>query len=55
MVVMDLANKPCFRFIGMSVVIDLAIGLGRAESLAIGGAVSTKADVAIGFFELSLW
>ena len=34
---------------------DLAVGLGGAESLAIDGAVSTGADVAVGFSGLSLW
>ena len=38
----------------MSVVMDLAIGLGGAEGLAIGGAVLTRADVAIGFSGLTL-
>ena len=33
----------------------LAIGLGRADGLAIGGAVSTESDIAIGFSGLSLW
>ena len=33
----------------------LAISLGRAEGLAISGAVLTGADIAIGFFRLSLW
>ena len=51
----DQTGRPCFRFIGMSVVVDLAIGLGRAEGLTIGGAVSMEADVAVDFSELSLW
>ena len=53
--VMDPTGWPCFRFIGMSVVVDLAVNLGRAEGLAIGGAVSTGADIAVGFSGLSLW
>ena len=55
MVVVDSTGQPCFRFIGISVVIDLAVGLGGAEGLAIGGAVVTGADVAVGFSGLSLW
>ena len=52
--VVGLASRPCFRFIGMSVV-SLAVSLGGAEGLAIGGAVSMGADVAFGFSRLSLW
>ena len=52
MVLVDLADRPRFRFIGMSVV---GVGLGGAEGLAIGRAVSTEADVAVGFSRLSLW
>ena len=33
--------------------VDLAVGLGRAEGLAIGGAVLTGADVAVSFSRLS--
>ena len=39
----------------MSMVVDLAVGLGGAKNLAIGGAVLTGADVAVGFSRLSLW
>ena len=38
----------------MSVVVDLAVGLGGAEGLAIGGTVSTGADVVVGFSGMSL-
>ena len=41
----DLPGRPCF----------LAVGLGGADGLAIGGAVSTGSDVAVGFSGLSLW
>ena len=41
----DPAGRPRF----------LAVGLGGADGLAIGGAVSTGADVAVGFSGLSLW
>ena len=51
----DPTGRPRFRFIGMSVVVDLAVGLSGVEGLAIGGAVSTGANIAIGFFGLSLW
>ena len=51
---MNPTNQPCFHFIGMSIV-DLAVSLGRVDDLAICGAISTKADVTIGFFWLSLW
>ena len=50
----DPASKPRFRFIGMFVV-GLAVGLGRAEGLAIDGIVLTGVDVAAGFSGLSLW
>ena len=53
-VVVDPIGQPCFQFIRMSVVVDLAIGLGRAEGLAIGRAISTGADVAVNFSRLSL-
>ena len=43
--VMDLASRPCF----------LAVGLGGADGLAIGGAVLTGSDIAVGFSGLSLW
>ena len=42
--VVDLASRPRF----------LAVGLGGADGLAIGGAVLTGSDVAIGFSGLSL-
>ena len=46
----DPASWPCFgAFVG------LAVGLGRADGLAIDGAVSTGSDVAVGFSGLSLW
>ena len=51
----DPTGRPHFRFIGMSVVMDLAVGLGGAEGLAIGGAVSTGVDVAVGFSGLFMW
>ena len=57
--VMDLTGWPRF-FVGAAM--DpvgwprfLAIGLGGADGLAIGGAVSTGSDVAVGFSGLSLW
>ena len=52
--VVDLAGQPCFHFIEIFVV-GLAVDLGGIESLAIGGAVLTRADVNVGFFGLSLW
>ena len=36
-------------------VVDLAVGLGGAEGLAIGGAILTGEDVAVSFSGLSLW
>ena len=48
----DLTSKPRFRFIGMSV---MGLGISRAIDLAIGGAVSMRADVAVGFSRLFLW
>ena len=51
--IVDLAGRPCFRFIGMFIV-GLAIGLGRVEDLAISGAVLMGADVTIGFSGLFL-
>ena len=33
----------------------LAVGLGGADDLAIGGAVLTGSDVAVNFSGLSLW
>ena len=39
--VVDLAGQPCF----------LAVGLGMADGLAIGGAVLTGSDVAFGFLD----
>ena len=53
-VVVDSINQPYFYFIEMFV-IDLAIGLGRADCLAIGGAVLTEIDITIDFSELFLW
>ena len=50
----DPVVRLCFRFIRLSM-IGLAVGLGVIEGLAIGGAISTRADVAVGFFGLSLW
>ena len=50
----DPTSRPRFHFIGMSVVVDLAVGLGGVEGLAIGGAVLTGADITVGFSELSL-
>ena len=41
----DPAGRPRF----------LAVGLGGADSLAIGGAVSTESDITFGFSGLSLW
>ena len=35
--------------------VGLVVGLGKAESLAIGEAILTGANVAIGFFGLLLW
>ena len=49
---MDLINWPYFRFIGTSAVV---LGIGEAVGLAISGTVLTGANVAIGFFGLSLW
>ena len=48
---MGLAGWPSFRFIGMSV---MSVGLGGADGLVIDEAVLTGADVAVGFFGLSL-
>ena len=53
--VVNPTGRPRFRFIRMSVVVDMAVGLGGVKSLAIGGAVSTEADITIGFSGLSLW
>ena len=39
----------------MSVVVDLAVGLGKAQGLAIGGAILTGANVAVGFSGVFLW
>ena len=47
--VVDTAGRPRF-----GAVVGLAVGLGGADGLAIGGAVLTGADVAIGFSGLSL-
>ena len=46
-------SQPRFLFIGMSV-IGLAVGLGRAEGLVIGGAVLMGANVTTGFSGLFL-
>ena len=43
---------PRFRFTGRFMV---GVGLGGVDSLAIGGAVSTKVDVAVGFSKLFFW
>ena len=51
-VVVGLAGRPCF-FVGT--VMGLAVGLSKADSLAIGKAVLTGADVTVGFFGLFLW
>ena len=48
--VVDPIGRPCF-----GAVVGLTIGLGGADGLAIGGAVSTGSDVAVGFSGLSLW
>ena len=48
--VMDPAGWPRFRAI-----VGLAVGLGEADGLAIGGAVLTGREVAVGFSGLSLW
>ena len=47
----DPTGRPRF-FVGA--VVGLAIGLGRADGLAIGGAVLTGLDVAVGFSGLFL-
>ena len=47
-------NWPCFHFIRISVV-GLAISLVGIDGLVIGDVVSIDADVAVDFFELSLW
>ena len=36
-------------------IVDLAVGLDKAEGLAIDGAISIGTDVAVGFFGLFLW
>ena len=46
----DPAGRPRF-----GAVVGLAIGLGGADGLVIGGTVSTGVDVAVGFSGLSLW
>ena len=48
-VAVDPASRPRF-----GAVVGLAIGLGGADGLAIGRAVLTGADVAVGFSGLSL-
>ena len=45
----DLVGRPCF-----GVIVGLAVGLGGEDGLAIGGAVSTRKKVAVGFSRLSL-
>ena len=52
--VVDLIGQSHFHFVRIFVM-DFTIGLGGAESLAIGEAILTETDIAIGFFELSLW
>ena len=49
-IAVDPAGRPRF-----GAVVGLAVGLGGADGLAIGGAVLTGANVAIGFSGLSLW
>ena len=49
--VMGLAPRPRFRFIEMFV---LGVSLGGANGLAIGRAILTRANVAVGFYGLSL-
>ena len=49
--IMDSISQSCFRFIGMSM-IDL--GIARAVGIAIGRAILTKIDIAIGFSKLPL-
>ena len=44
------AGRPRF-FVGAI----MGLAINRAVGLAIGGAVSTGADVAVGFSGLSLW
>ena len=46
----DPASRPRF-----GAVVGLAIGLGGVDGLAIGGAISTGREVAVGFSRLSLW
>ena len=41
--------------LGFRVVVGLAIGQGRADGLAIGGAVLTGREVTVGFSGLFLW
>ena len=47
--VVDLADRPRFYIEGA-----LSLGINRAIGLVIGGAVSTRTDIAIGFSGLSL-
>ena len=47
------AGRLRFRFIGISVM-GLTVNLGRAEGLAIGGAVLIKTDIAVSFLKLFL-
>ena len=49
---MGRAGQLYFRFIGVSVI---GVGLGKADSLTIGGAVLTGADVTVDFSRLCLW
>ena len=48
--VVNLASRPRF-----GAVVGLAVGLGGADGLAIGGAILTGSHVAAGFSGLSLW
>ena len=48
--VVDTGGWPRF-----GAIVGLAVDLGRADGLAIDGAVSTELDVAVGFSGLSLW
>ena len=50
--VVEPTSRPRF-FVGA--VVGLAVGLSGADGLAIGGAVLTEADIAVGFSGLSLW
>ena len=59
-VVVDPIGRPHFFAVDpadwphFGAVVGMAVGLGGADGLAIGGAVLTGADVAVGFSGLSL-